>query len=48
MGRIYNFLGMSVGVIVHGIDDDQRKAAYAADITYAPTTSTASTISATT
>src|SRR5436305_215410 len=34
MGRIYNFLGMSVGVIVHGLDDDQRKAAYASDITY--------------
>src|SRR5216684_8908214 len=34
MGRIYNFLGMSVGVIVHGLDDDQRRAAYAADITY--------------
>src|SRR5712664_2035174 len=34
MGRIYNFLGMSVGVIVHGLDDDQRRAAYASDITY--------------
>src|SRR5215469_10314589 len=34
MGKIYNFLGMSVGVIVHGLDDDQRRAAYAADITY--------------
>ena len=34
MGRIYNFLGLSVGVIVHGLDDDQRRAAYAADITY--------------
>jgi preprotein translocase subunit SecA len=34
MGRIYNFLGMSVGVIVHGLDDEQRKAAYASDITY--------------
>ena len=34
MGQIYNFLGMSVGVIVHGIDDQQRREAYAADITY--------------
>src|SRR3954447_2887767 len=34
MGRIYNFLGMSVGVIVHGLDDDERCVAYAADITY--------------
>jgi preprotein translocase subunit SecA len=34
MGQIYNFLGLSVGVIVHGLDDEQRKAAYACDITY--------------
>ncbi|MBK5293816.1 MAG: preprotein translocase subunit SecA [Acidobacteriia bacterium] len=34
MGRIYQFLGLNVGVIVHGLDDDERKAAYAADITY--------------
>ncbi len=34
MGHIYEFLGMSVGVIVHGLNDEQRKAAYAADITY--------------
>lgn len=34
MGRIYGALGMSTGVIVHGISDDQRKAGYAADITY--------------
>ena len=34
MGQLYNFLGLSVGVIVHGLDDDERKAAYAADITY--------------
>ncbi|MEK0084316.1 preprotein translocase subunit SecA [Benzoatithermus flavus] len=34
MGQIYQFLGMSVGVIVPGLDDDQRRAAYAADITY--------------
>jgi len=34
MGQIYRFLGMSVGVIVHGLDDSERKAAYGADITY--------------
>jgi preprotein translocase subunit SecA len=34
MGQIYNFLGLSVGVIVHGLDDEQRKAAYGCDITY--------------
>ena len=34
MGQIYNFLGMSVGCIVHGIEDNDRQAAYAADITY--------------
>ena len=34
MGQIYRFLGMSVGVIVHGLDDEERKTAYAADITY--------------
>ena len=34
MGRVYKFLGMSVGVIVHGLDDGERKGAYAADITY--------------
>jgi preprotein translocase subunit SecA len=34
MGQIYRFLGMSVGVIVHGLEDDQRRAQYAADITY--------------
>ena len=34
MGQIYQFLGMSVGVIVHGLDDGERHAAYAADITY--------------
>lgn len=34
MGPIYNFLGMSVGVIVHGMDDDERKKAYNCDITY--------------
>ena len=34
MGQIYGFLGLTVGVIVHGLDDAQRRAAYAADITY--------------
>ncbi len=34
MGQIYKFLGLSVGVIVHGLDDDERKTAYACDITY--------------
>ena len=34
MGHIYQFLGLSTGTIVHGLDDVQRKAAYAADITY--------------
>ena len=34
MGQIYRFLGLDVGVIVHGLDDSQRRAAYAADITY--------------
>lgn len=34
MGRIYNFLGLSVGVIVHGKDDYERRDAYHADITY--------------
>jgi preprotein translocase subunit SecA len=34
MGRLYKFLGLSVGVIVHGLDDDERREAYAADITY--------------
>ena len=34
MGRLYTFLGLSVGVIVAGLSDEQRKEAYAADITY--------------
>jgi preprotein translocase subunit SecA len=34
MGRIYNFLGLTVGVIIHGLDDSERAEAYAADITY--------------
>ena len=34
MGKIYEFLGLTVGVIVHDLDDDERRAAYGADITY--------------
>ncbi len=34
MGRVYTFLGMNTGVIVHGLEDHERRAAYAADITY--------------
>jgi preprotein translocase subunit SecA len=34
MGQIYQFLGLSVGCIVHEKDDDERRAAYAADVTY--------------
>ena len=35
MGKLYRFLGLSVGVVVHGLDDDERRSAYACDITYA-------------
>ncbi len=34
MGQVYSFLGMTTGVIVHGLDDNERKDAYAKDITY--------------
>ena len=34
MGKLYTFLGLSVGVIVHDLDDDERREAYAADVTY--------------
>ena len=34
MGRIYRFLGLTTGVIVHGLTDEERRAAYAADVTY--------------
>jgi len=34
MGKIYKFLGMTVGVIIHDLDDQERKQAYACDITY--------------
>jgi preprotein translocase subunit SecA len=34
MGQLYRFLGLSVGVIVHGMDDAERQASYRADVTY--------------
>jgi preprotein translocase subunit SecA len=34
MGRVYKFLGMNVGLIIHGLNNDQRRHSYAADITY--------------
>ena len=34
MGKVYRYLGLSVGLIVHDLDNEERKAAYAADITY--------------
>src|SRR6476661_2652948 len=34
MGQIYGFLGLSVGVIVHGLTDEERRVNYAADVTY--------------
>ncbi|HEX4488258.1 MAG TPA: preprotein translocase subunit SecA, partial [Terriglobales bacterium] len=34
MGKLYRFLGLTVGVIVHDLDDEQRQEAYAADVTY--------------
>src|ERR1700744_4381939 len=34
MGQVYKFLGLTVGVIVHGLDDEQRKKAYDCDVTY--------------
>ena len=34
MGQIYTFLGLTVGTIVHGLDDEQRKKAYDCDVTY--------------
>ncbi len=34
MGQIYGFLGLTTGVIVHGLDDEQRKQAYDSDVTY--------------
>ena len=35
MGQIYGFLGLTTGVIVHGLSDEERRAAYACDVTYA-------------
>ena len=34
MGKIYNFLGLSVGIIIHGLDNNARRKAYNCDITY--------------
>ena len=34
MGQVYNFLGLTFGIIVHGLDDEARAKSYAADITY--------------
>ena len=34
MGKLYTFLGLTVGCVVHGISEDERRAAYQADITY--------------
>ncbi|HPY85695.1 MAG TPA: DEAD/DEAH box helicase, partial [Ruminococcus flavefaciens] len=34
MGKIYNFLGLSTGCVIHGITEEERRAAYAADVTY--------------
>ena len=34
MGKVYRFLGLTVGLIVHGMNNEERRAAYAADITY--------------
>ncbi|MDH3743383.1 MAG: preprotein translocase subunit SecA, partial [Hyphomicrobiales bacterium] len=35
MGQVFGFLGLTTGTIVHGIDDEERRAAYASDVTYA-------------
>ena len=35
MGKVYSFLGMTTATIIHGMDDEQRRAAYACDVTYA-------------
>ncbi|MGL6181543.1 MAG: preprotein translocase subunit SecA [Aestuariivirga sp.] len=35
MGEVYGFLGLTTGVIVHGLSDEERRAAYASDVTYA-------------
>src|SRR5438067_4699880 len=38
MGKLYTFLGLTVGVIVHELNDDERRRAYAADVTYGTNT----------
>jgi preprotein translocase subunit SecA len=48
MGQIYNFLGLTVGIIVHGLDDESARRPMPATSPTAPTTSSASTICATT
>ena len=48
MGRIYRFLGLTVGCIQNAMNDAQRQEAYGCDITYGTTTSSASTTCATT
>ncbi len=47
-GRVYKFLGLSVGIIVHGLSDEERRDAYNCDITYATNNELASTTCATT
>ena len=34
MGKVYRYLGLQVGLVVHGLDNNERRAAYNADITY--------------
>lgn len=43
MGKVYNYLGLTVGLIVNGLTQAQRKVAYSADITYGTITNSAST-----
>ena len=47
MGKVHRFLGLSVGVVVPGMEDADKQKAYNCDITYATTTNSASTICAT-
>ena len=48
MNQVYSFLGLTTGVIVHGLQDEQRRAQYAADITYGTNNEFGSTTCATT
>lgn len=48
MGQVYRFLGLTTGLIVHGVSDEERKAGYAADVPTVPTTNSASIIFGTT